>query len=104
MILVAIIDEDAFLEGYDAFYGTSPNRWGLVVYVLFMLLICAGIIFFTTSLIHLHINLNKMGITAYEFIVYKEEKEERQERLDNGAITHEEWEEEETQAKEDMRK
>lgn len=45
-----------------------------------------------------------MGITAYEFIVYKEEKQERLEQLQNGELTKQEWEELEKAAVEDMRK
>ena len=45
-----------------------------------------------------------MGITAYEFIVYKEEKQERLEQLQNGELTKQEWEELEKAAADDMRK
>lgn len=45
-----------------------------------------------------------MGITAYEFIVYLDEQDERLEKLKLGEITKEQWEEEEAEAKENMRK
>lgn len=60
--------------------------------------------FFTTSLILLHIKLRKIGLTAYEYIVYKDEREERLDDLMNGRITQEEFDEEEKQAQEDLRK
>ena len=60
--------------------------------------------FFTVSLILLHIKLRKIGLTAYEYIVFKEEREERLDDLKEGRITEAEFQEEERQAQEDLRK
>ena len=48
--------------------------------------------FFTISLILLHIKLARYGITAYEFIIYKDDKEERMNDLEAGKISLTEWE------------
>ena len=103
-MFVLLIDEDKFHEGFEEFYDTQPNRWGLFVYVLLLLVICAAILFFTSSLLHLHYKLSKYGITAYEFIVYKDEKQERLQKLEEGKITQEQWEEEEKKSQMDMKK
>jgi len=103
-VVTAFADEDKFQEGFYDYYGTSLNRYGLIVYIIILFLLCCLIVFFTTSLIWLHIKLNRWGLTAYEYIVYKEEREERQERLKNGEITQREYEEEERRALEDIRK
>jgi hypothetical protein len=62
------------------------------------------IVFFTATLIWLHIKLKNWGLTAYEFIVYKDEKEERLELLKLGEITQAQFDEEEKKAMEDIRK
>jgi hypothetical protein len=48
--------------------------------------------------------LKRWGLTAYEYIIFKEDKAERLEKLQNGIITQEQYEEEEKAAMEDMRK
>lgn len=60
--------------------------------------------FFTTTLLWLHIKLKKWGLTAYEYIIFKEEKQERLEKLQNGLISQEQFDEEEKAAMEDIRK
>lgn len=103
-IISAFVDEDGFQEGFQKWYDSDLNRYGLVAYVGFLQLICALIVYFTTSLILLHIKLHKWGVTAYEFIVYKEDKKERLEQFNDGIITEEEFNEQERQALEDIRK
>ena len=48
--------------------------------------------------------LKRWGLTAYEYIVFKEEKQERLEKLQNGLMSQQQFEEEEKAAMEDVRK
>ena len=103
-IVSAFTNADDFQKGFQDFYGTDLNEYGLVVYVIILNLLCALIVFFTSTLIWLHIKLKRWGLTAYEYIVYKDEKEERLEWYKAGEITKEQYEEQERQALEDIRK
>lgn len=103
-VITAFADEDKFQEGFQDYYNADLNQYGLVAYIVIINLLCGLIVFFTASLIWLHIKLKKWGLTAYEFIVYKDEKEERLERLKLGEITQAQFDEEEKQAMEDIRK
>lgn len=60
--------------------------------------------FFTVSLILLHIKLKKIGLTAYEYICFKDDQQERLERYEAGEISKDTYEEEERQAQEDMKR
>lgn len=78
---------------------------GIVYICTFLnIIISWAIIFFTFSLIWLHVKLYKNGITAYEYIVYQDEKQERLIKLKAGLITQEQYDEEEEKVKLDMRK
>lgn len=103
-IVSAFADEDGFQEGFNRYYNSEPNRYALVAYIAVLMLLGCLIVFFTSSLIWLHIKLYKWGLTAYEFIVYKDEKQERLEALQSGLITQEQYDEEEKKALEDIRK
>jgi hypothetical protein len=61
-------------------------------------------IYFNATLIWLHIKIRKMGLTAYEFFDYENEKEERFELLRLGEITQEQFNEEEKKAMDEIRK
>jgi len=61
-------------------------------------------VFFTISLIILHIKLKKIGLTAYEYIVFKEEREDRLILFNAGEMSRGEFEEEERKANEDLRR
>lgn len=102
-IVSAFADNDKFQEGYDIWYGANLNRYGLIVYIFIINLPCALIVFFTVSLLNLHVKLRKWGLTAYEYIVFQEEAIERLERLENNEITKQQYDEEEKAAWDDMK-
>lgn len=103
-IISAIADNDKFQEGFDVWYGAELNRYGLIVYIIIINLLCALIVFFTVSLILLHLKLRKWGLTAYEYIVFQEEAIERLERLQDNEITKQQYDEEEKAAWDDMKR
>lgn len=86
LIITAIVDEDKYQEGNYKFYDTDLNRIGIIIYVVFCDIVWALIVFFTTSLILLHIRLYSWGLTAYEYIVYQDEQEERLESYQKGNL------------------
>jgi len=56
-IVTAFANNSKFQEGFYQYYDVELNRWGLIVYVFFLLLVCLAIVFFTASLLLLHIKL-----------------------------------------------
>lgn len=102
-VITALADKGKFQEGFQEFYGADLNRFGLAFFIVLLNVLCALIVFFTASLILLHIKLKKIGLTAYEYIVFKDEREERLELYNAGEMSEGEFQEEERKAQEDLR-
>ena len=62
----------------------------MIIFVLPLLLNCL-IVFFTFNLIWLHIKLTRSDLTAYEYLAYKQHKQEWKEDLKDNFITEEEY-------------
>ena len=103
-VITAIVDKNSFQKGFQKFYATDLNRFGLAAYLILINVVWALIVFFTISLIILHIKLKKIGLTAYEYIVFKEEREDRLILFNAGEMSRGEFEEEERKANEDLRR
>mmetsp|Transcript_33688 Transcript_33688/g.33170 ORF Transcript_33688/g.33170 Transcript_33688/m.33170 type:complete len:277 (-) Transcript_33688:263-1093(-) len=103
-VITALASKSKFQEGFNEYYDSELNRFGLAVFVVLLNILCGLIVYFTVSLIILHIKLRKMEITAYEYIVYLDEREERLELFQRGEMSIGEFEEEEKQAQEDLKK
>ncbi|CAI2362346.1 unnamed protein product [Moneuplotes crassus] len=103
-VITALSSKSKFQEGFYKYYDTDLNRFGLAVFIVILNILCGLIVFFTISLVFLHIKLKKIGLTAYEYIVYKEEAQERLELFEAGEMSRGEYEEEERKAQDDLRK
>lgn len=102
--LAALFSKEKFESGYYDYYGSNANRFGVALFVLTMILLNFWVEVFTVSLIFLHYKLHKMDLTAYEYILYQRDRKERLVALREGRVTQEEFDEEDREILQDIRK
>jgi hypothetical protein len=86
LLILPFIRGDQFSDTFESWYGVA---WWWLVWLLVIpsLVLNTLIIVFTGLLIKLHIKLIKTDFTAYEYLVYKQEKKDLKKELKAGDIS-----------------
>lgn len=90
-------------QGYKDILNTNVKPSTTVSWIVLNLVINILNLIFTISLLSLHYSLLKLDLTAYEYILFQKDKKLRSEWLKDGAITQEEFDEENKRAMDDIR-
>lgn len=90
-------------EGYKDILNTNIKPSTTISWIILNLAINILNLIFTITLLSLHYSLLKLDLTAYEYILFQKDKKLRLEWLKDGAITQEEFDEENKRAMDDIR-